>query len=123
MHQPSWLRKLAALREAGAPHVLIDRFFDTTYDFPRVNSKPAVYLIASTPRSGSHYISHLLFATKYLGAPLEYLSAANFRRWSQIAGSEDPARVLEEIMARRTSPNGWFGVQTHWYQFSEILSD
>lgn len=119
-HQPPWLRKLAALREAGPPHVLIDRFFDATYDFPRTHDTPAIYLIASTPRSGSHYFGHLLFATKFLGAPLEYLSDANFRRWSQITKSDNPVLVLKEIMARRTSPSGWFGVQAHWYQLANL---
>lgn len=120
MYQPTWLRKLVALREAGPPHVLLDRFFDSTYDFPRISSTPSVYLIAATPRSGSHFLGHLLFATRQLGAPLEYLSSANFQRWSQIARSEDPILVLGEIMARRTSPNGWFGVQAHWFQLANL---
>jgi LPS sulfotransferase NodH len=116
----STFRRLNALHEAGPRLVLLDRFFDTTYDFPRATIRPSVYLIAATPRSGSHYLGHLLFVTKQLGAPLEYLSVPNYRRWSQIAGSEDPTVVLGEIMARRTSPSGWFGVQAHWFQLANI---
>lgn len=119
MHQPAWLRKLSALLQAGQPRQL-DRFFDTTYDFPRFTMRPSVYLIAATPRSGSHYLGHLLFATRQLGAPLEYIDLANLRRWSQIVGSKDPIAALGEIIARRTSPNGWFGFQAQWFQLANL---
>lgn len=119
-YQPAWLRRLSALRQAGPPHILVDRFFDTTYDFPPTTQKRGAYLIATTPRSGSHYLGHLLFSTKQLGAPLEYLSAANFGRWCELIGSSDPRVVYGEIMARRTSPNGWFGLQAHWYHLANL---
>lgn len=119
-HPPAWLRKLSALREAGPDSVLLDRFFDSTYDFPRVSIAPSIYVIAATPRSGSHYLGHLLFTTKQLGAPLEYLSVPNYRRWSQIVGSEDPTTVFGEILARRTSPTGWFGVIAHWFHLANF---
>jgi len=120
MDLPEWRRKIRDLYLAGPPEVIPDRFFDNTYDFPRVTIRPSVYLIAATPRSGSHYLGHLLFATKQLGAPLEYISLYGYRRWQQIVGSEDPVTVLSEIMARRTSPSGWFGVKTHWSQLLNI---
>lgn len=118
--EPAWWRKLYALSNAGPPPALPDRLFDKTYDFPRFIRKPSVYIIAATPRSGSHYLGHLLFATKKLGAPLEYLNVANYRRWSQIVGSEDPAAVFSEIMTRRTSPSGWFGLQAHWFHLANL---
>ncbi len=119
-YQPAWLRRLSALRQAGPPHLLVDRVFDSTYDFPPTTHKRFVYLIATTPRSGSHYLGHLLFSTKQLGAPLEYLSAANFDHWCELVGSTDPRVVYGEIMTRRTSPNGWFGLQAHWYHLANL---
>ena len=116
MDHPTQLRKRPLL--AGPPP--LDRFFDDTYDFPRVQISPSVYLIAATPRCGSHYLGHLLFATRQLGAPLEYFSMANYRRWSQVVGSESPVDVLRAIMARRTSASGWFGVQAHWFQLANL---
>jgi LPS sulfotransferase NodH len=116
----AWWRKLSALSKVGPPPAVPDRYFDKTYDFPRFVGEPSVYLIAATPRSGSTYLGHLLFATKKLGAPLEYLNAAQYRRWSQIVGSEDPAAVFGEIMTRRTSPSGWFGLNAHWIQLANL---
>jgi trehalose 2-sulfotransferase len=118
--EPAWWRKLSALSKGGMPPALPDRYFDKTYDFPRFMGKPSVYVIVATPRSGSSYLGHLLFATKKLGAPLEYLNAAHYRRWSQIVGSEDPAAVFGEIMTRRTSPSGWFGLKAHWIQLANL---
>lgn len=111
---PPSYRKLLS----SPPPIMLDRFYDGTYDFPRVVTRPSVYLIATTPRCGSHYFGHLLFATKQLGAPLEYLNPYSYRRWSQIVGSTEPAVILREIMARRTSPTGWFGLQAHWPQLT-----
>jgi LPS sulfotransferase NodH len=118
--QPTWIRRLAVLRQASPPDILLNRLFDDTYDFPRSTIRPSTYLIAATPRSGSHYLGHLLFATRQLGAPLEYLEALAYRRWSQIADSKDPSVVLREIMARRTSPSGWFGMQAHWFHMAHL---
>lgn len=115
---PLWYHRLRSRYLSGPPIVMLDRFFNETYDFPRVAVKPSVYLIAATPRCGSHYLGHLLFATKQLGAPLEYLNLYSYRRWSQIVGSKQPETVLREIMARRTSPTGWFGLQAHWFQMT-----
>ena len=49
--------------------------YEPEFDFPLREAGPTqVYLFASVPRSGSTYVSHLLWATGCLGAPLEYLN-------------------------------------------------
>ena len=89
--------------------------FGKEYDFPLFEGKPRVYLIASLPRSGSHYFAHLLHATGQFGSPNEYLHPTFADR---------PIReVLTELFTHRTSPNGWFGLKAHWPQFVRLLED
>ncbi|HEU4652101.1 MAG TPA: hypothetical protein VFS49_11875, partial [Croceibacterium sp.] len=49
--------------------------YEPEFDFPERDGVPErPWLFASVPRSGSTYVSHLLWATGCLGAPLEYLN-------------------------------------------------
>lgn len=87
--------------------------FDTGYegkfDFPGGGRKPETfYMLASVPRSGSTFFSHLLWRTGCLGAPLEYL---NFDGpYAFAAKSTELQRQLwQSVLRRRTSPNGVFG--------------
>jgi LPS sulfotransferase NodH len=50
--------------------------FGAAYDFPDFSGAFRNYLIASTPRCGSHYLGHLLRATGRLGSPLEFFPEA-----------------------------------------------
>jgi LPS sulfotransferase NodH len=75
-------------------------------------------LVASTKRSGSHYLGHLLQATGRMGSPLEYL--LHLPAWRDRLGAADEASALRELFRRRTSPNGWFGVKAHWDHFAEL---
>jgi len=87
--------------------------YEAQFDFPLRESPPElVYLLASVPRSGSTYVSHLLWATGCLGAPLEYL---NFQP-SGPYGFASESRTAQEDLWRsalrcRTSVNGVFGLK------------
>lgn len=51
----------------------VETGYEAEFDFPlRPSPPPRPYLLASTPRSGSTYVSHLFWQTGCLGAPLEY---------------------------------------------------
>lgn len=71
-------------------------------------------LIASTPRCGSHMVGHAMADTGLLGVPFEYLNPANFAAWQQRLGTSGPEATLDEIMSRRTTPNGVFGLKAHF---------
>jgi LPS sulfotransferase NodH len=100
---------------------MADPFFETAanyengysekFDLDQFEGRPRIsYLVATTPRSGSTWLSHLLWSTGGLGAPLEYL---NFRPQSHYAVDvDDRAAQLShwiEVQRRRTTPNGVFG--------------
>lgn len=90
--------------------------FGSEYDFPRFIGQPRMFIVATTPRCGSHYLCHHLRKTGLLGCPLEYFSEARFRDWCLKLNTDDPQRVLNYLFAYRSSPNGIFGVKAHWPQ-------
>jgi LPS sulfotransferase NodH len=100
----------------------IDTGYEEKFDFPMREGLPErPYLFASVPRSGSTYVSHLLWRTGCLGAPLEYL---NFELTGPYGfASEAPARQQElwhSVLRRRTSPNGIFGLKAFPTQLEEV---
>ena len=97
--------------------------FGLDYDHPEFLGNPQCYLIASTPRSGSHYLAHLLAATGQAGGPLEYFHSGHMERWSSLLASQNSSDLFKKLFSRRTSSNGWFGVKAHWTQFSPIYQN
>ena len=92
------------------------------YDYPPFAGRPRVFAIASSPRTGSHYLGHLLHATGDMGAPLEYLHDKHLARWAQALGTEGDVETLRALMGRRTAPSGWFGLKAHWAQFQPFAA-
>lgn len=88
--------------------------FSESYDFPSFTGKTKDLIIASTPRCGSHMLGHLLYSTKSLGYPLEYLNPANLKRWQRITKKNKTSEIINEVRARRTSPNGVFSCKVHY---------
>src|SRR5438445_9241334 len=90
-----------------------DTGYEGKFDFRRRVAAPDIpYMLASLPRSGSTWFSHLLWRTGCLGAPLEYLNFEAAGPYYFAASSPDVQRQLWECLAhRRTSANGVFGVK------------
>jgi LPS sulfotransferase NodH len=97
--------------------------FGVRYDQPDYEGPVRTYLIASTPRSGSHLLGHLLLATEELGSPLEYFHPEHLKTWQSRLGGPDLAALLRILFRHRTSPSGWFGVKAHWRQFAPIADN
>ena len=97
---------------------IADRF-DFEYD---VAVEPVVsYMICSLPRSGSSLLCEALANTLHAGMPAEYFNpgiiARMERRWN--VGSFDD--YLRKLLARKTSPNGVFGLKVHWGQYARVV--
>src|SRR3954451_22170749 len=105
----------APAASATSPRMLLD--LDTGYegkfDFPRREGEPdIVYMLASIPRTGSTFLSHALWQTGCLGAPLEYLNFEKTGPYYFAAHSADAQmRLWRSLLHRRTSPNGVFGIK------------
>jgi LPS sulfotransferase NodH len=91
----------------------IDTGYEGRFDFAPFARKPDIaYLLASVPRAGSTFFSHVLWRTGCLGAPLEYLNFDPAGPYFFAANSADAQQQLwRSVLRRRTSPNGVFGLK------------
>lgn len=88
----------------------IETGYEGKFDFRGAQAPPEItYMLASVPRTGSTYLSHALWRTGCLGAPLEYL---NFQGgpYAFAKNSADlQSSLWRSVLRRRTSPNRVFG--------------
>lgn len=87
--------------------------FDPARDIADAPAATKTLIIASTPRSGSHMLGHLMAATGAMGVPYEYGNPRNMPRWREILSTSGAEDTLAAIMARRTTPNGVFAIKLH----------
>lgn len=121
----SELRQLGSAPDDNASTESVDGdAFGTFQDNPPFHGPPKhICLIASTQRSGSYFLSHLLTATGRMGAPLEYLHPGFLATWQEKFGQPDRAATVKELFRRRTSPNGWFALKAHWSHYAAARDD
>lgn len=103
----------------------MDTGYEAKFDFPARESRPdRPYLLATVPRSGSTYVSHLLWRTGCLGAPLEYLNFEPTGPYGHANTSpSEQRRLWEAALRHRTSPNGVFGLKGFPPQFEALAQD
>lgn len=100
--------------------------FAVRYDLPPVDGPVRNYLIATTQRTGSHYLAHLLGARGVVGVPFEYLNdhrillEMNARGWENTERNQ--IRLIDEMKRRRAGSAGWFGIKAHWHTWREVTS-
>jgi LPS sulfotransferase NodH len=98
------------------------KFEDAVYDFPNPTPPRHYYMIASTPRAGGTYFSQSLWRTGIMGAPHEYFGF--YGTFLQLVARLKPATLqsfLEDLVPRRTSANGVFGVKVHYDHLQFML--
>jgi len=87
-------------------------------DFPTGTTVRQRYCILSSPRSGSTLLGRMLHATGMAGDPQEYFNPPLLQYERERTGR--PELTLNEFLrsmeARRTSPNGVFGMKLHYSQ-------
>lgn len=99
-----------------------DSGYEGKFDFPPRAAPPAItYLLASVPRAGSTFFSHLLWRTGCLGAPLEYLNFLPLGPYGFAANSAELQQQLwHSALRRRCSSNGVFGLKAFPQQLDEL---
>ncbi len=97
---------------------LYERQFKTEMDLNGTPGQQRIYVLATTPRCGSHFVGHSLAQTGELGVPLEYLNGANIAKWHDHFGTDTLPALFENLLPKRSSENGWFGLKAHWDQFN-----
>ncbi len=103
----------------------MDTGYEAKFDFPaREGSPERSYLLATVPRSGSTYVSHLLWRSGCLGAPLEYLNFEATGPYGHAnASPAEQRRLWDAALRRRTSPNGVFGLKGFPPQFEALAQE
>ena len=91
----------------------IETGYEERYDFPyRAGAPEHPYMLATVPRTGSSFLSHLLWRTGCLGTPLEYLNFLPIGPARLAIGDpRDQQSAWRSMLHLRTSPNGVFGVK------------
>ena len=99
--------------------------YDVIYDLPPHAGPSSTYLLATTQRTGSHYLAHLLGRTAWGGVPFEYLNSFRVmrelkaREWPM--STESDRTLLVEMRSRRTGCTGLFGLKAHWHSWQQAL--
>ncbi len=106
--------------KAGATTPRWNAQLDAEHDYPTVPTT-TLYALCTTPRSGSHFLGHLLHRDGSFGYPLEYLNSRNLVRWEERARAEGQPDVLAFVKSVRTSPNGAFGIKLHQSHLASFL--
>ncbi|MGE0722922.1 MAG: Stf0 family sulfotransferase [Alphaproteobacteria bacterium] len=96
---------------------------DPRHDQPAYDGPVKAYILASTHRTGSTLLCHLLAATGRLGVPSEYFRGKGMMPVAAArlgAVAEDGAlrfpTYLRALLRCRTTPNGVFGAKVHFHQ-------
>lgn len=103
-------------------HNGLDMFgaFKTERDLP-----PApvtfTYLILSQPRTGSTMISSALEASGLAGVPIEYFNQHHLRQLPRPLSLAAVQKYYADVVARRTTANGVFGMKLHHDQFKPLF--
>ena len=100
----------------------IETGYEGKFDFAARQQGPELtYLLASVPRAGSTYFSHLLWRTGCLGAPLEYLNFEPAGPYGFAGASPELQRRLwRSVLRRRCSANGVFGLKAFPPQLEQL---
>ena len=103
----------------------IETGYEPKFDFPARDEPPErTYLLATVPRSGSTFVSHLLWQTGCLGAPLEYCNFEPTGPYGHASAlPAEQQRLWRAALSRRTSPSGVFGMKGFPPQFEALRHD
>lgn len=99
-----------------------DTGYEERFDFPfRAGPPERPYMLATVPRTGSSFVSHLLWRTGCLGGPLEYLNflPSGPPRFA-VTEPKKQMELWRSMLHLRTSPNGVFGVKCFSLQLREL---
>ncbi len=97
---------------------------DPRLDFAHATPLRKSYIIASSPRSGSTFLSRSLALTGLMGAPSEVLNPGyDLRFLKNRFRATSPADYIAKVVAHRTSRNGVFGMKVHFQNFEVFLAE
>ena len=94
--------------------------FKPELDLPKTDVK-FTYLILSQPRTGSTMVSSALEATGLAGVPIEYFNRDHLKALPKPHTLASLQTYYMDVVSRRTTPNGVFGMKLHHDQFKPLF--
>jgi trehalose 2-sulfotransferase len=91
------------------------------HEFPYDTPTRVSYMVCSVPRCGSSMLCELLCNTEVAGAPTEFFDQEQVNGFCDRWGVATFADYVGELLARKTGPNGVFGIKVHWGQLESTL--
>jgi LPS sulfotransferase NodH len=91
------------------------------HEYPDGAPTRVSYMVCSVPRSGSSLLCELLCNTELAGAPTEFFDPELMGRFRQRWGATSFDDYIVQLLAKKTSPNGVFGIKVHWRQLHNLL--
>ena len=82
-----------------------------------------MYIIATSPRTGGHFLCDLLASTQICGHPSEYLLLQTEHKWRTLLRCRTRQEYLDFYLKKGWSTNGVFGAKLTWRQFCEFTSE
>ena len=81
------------------------------------------YLICSIPRCGSNLLCEILFGTGVAGVPTELFHPDYMRALKRLWKVGTTEEYASQLLARKTGPNGVFGVKAHLGQYEPVFGE
>lgn len=106
--------------------VMVYHEYNDEFDvYPRWHKQtPDVsYMVCTTPRSGSSLLCLTLMEAGRMGVPAEYLDKTNKQNLRYSWNVLDGKSYIRELIARRTSASGVFGMKLHWHNLVNFYND
>ena len=89
------------------------------HEFPPAEPRIS-YMVCSVPRCGSSLLCELLCNTEVAGAPTEFFDPELMGRFRERWGSSSDEEYAAQLLRKKTTPNGVFGLKVHWGQLGHL---
>jgi LPS sulfotransferase NodH len=100
-------------------------YFHHKFDHVFEGSPPphTSFIVCALPRSGSSLLCEVLAITELAGAPSEVFDRNQMEEFRRVWSVDSFQAYLDALIAKKTSPNGIFGIKAHYHQLVEAFGD
>jgi LPS sulfotransferase NodH len=90
-------------------------------EYPSAGPPRVSFVVCALPRSGSSLLCELLARTELAGAPTEFFEPNQRHRFERTWSVRTLDRYVREMVARKTTPNGVFGLKALYHQLIDAV--
>lgn len=97
-----------------------EKKFDSAFDRDDETECTKIIIIASTGRSGSHILGHLMQQSGGLCVPFEYFNQVNRTRWMKSWKADSFDDYVSVLKRKRDDDNGVLSLKLHYHQLLDL---